>query len=197
MIVVDVETSGMSPELNSILSIGALDLANPSNQFYIECDPWAGAQIQPEAMLVNGIDVNNLGLGKRSDYSTAIKKFIDWLRPISDRTLAGHNTGFDRSFLESAAVRSGIDWRFGYRTIDLHSVAYVQMLKRGLKPPVKEGRTDLDSDKIHKYVGLPDEPKPHIAINGAKWEAEAFSRLIYGKNLLPEFKKYKIPDYLQ
>jgi hypothetical protein len=38
------------------------------------------------------------------------------------------------------------------------------------------------------------EPRPHNALNWAKYEAEAFSRYFYGKKLLPEFEKYDIPE---
>jgi len=44
-----------------------------------------------------------------------------------------------------------------------------------------------------EYVGIPAEPKPHNALRGAKWEAEVFMRLLYNKNLFPEFKEFEIP----
>ena len=47
-----------------------------------------------------------------------------------------------------------------------------------------------------RYVGLPEEPKPHKGINGAKFEAEAMSRLIYGRGLLKEFDCFEIPKEL-
>jgi len=43
------------------------------------------------------------------------------------------------------------------------------------------------------YVGLPDEPSPHNALTGAVVEAEALSRLLYDKPLLPEFKHLPVP----
>lgn len=46
-----------------------------------------------------------------------------------------------------------------------------------------------------KYVGLPSEPKPHTGINGATYEAEAFSRLIFGKLLFNDFKVFNIPNH--
>ena len=44
-----------------------------------------------------------------------------------------------------------------------------------------------------EYVGIPVEPHPHNALNGAKQSTEAISRLLYDKKLLPEFDKYPIP----
>ncbi len=66
-------------------------------------------------------------------------------------------------------------------------------IKRGMVPPVSNGRTDLNSDKIMEYVGLPDEIHPHKSINCAKTAAEAISRLLYDKKLMDEFKSYEIP----
>jgi len=52
----------------------------------------------------------------------------------------------------------------------------------------------MNLDKILNYVGLPDEPRPHNGLCGAKLEAEAFSRLVNDKSLLEEYGKYSIPD---
>jgi hypothetical protein len=47
-----------------------------------------------------------------------------------------------------------------------------------------------------RYAGIPPEPKPHKALNGARYEMEALSRLIYGKGVFEEFLRYEIPEYL-
>ncbi len=52
MLVVDVEASGTDEYKHSIVSVGALDLANPTNRFYEECRVWDGAHIMDEAMAV-------------------------------------------------------------------------------------------------------------------------------------------------
>lgn len=67
-----------------------------------------------------------------------------------------------------------------------------------LQEAIKKGEftSALSLDKILEYAGLPPEPKPHRAINGAKREAEAFYRMRYGKPLFPEFKKFPLPEYL-
>ncbi len=61
---------------------------------------------------------------------------------------------------------------------------------------MKDGKSLLDSDAVMTYVGIPTEPKPHIALNGALWEAEAISRLLYQKNLLSQFEQYPITPTL-
>ncbi len=196
MIVVDVETTGLNSKKNSIVSIGAVDFSNPINQFYEECRIWRGSKINPKALEINGFSEEEIRSPNRKTLEKTIKEFVEWIEHIKDITLAGENPSFDRDFLYDSAQRYGVNLHIGHRTIDLHSKCYIHLLKRGLTPPNKNKRSDLNADKIFEYVGLPIEPKPHKAIVGAKMEAEAFSRLIYGKSLLKEFERYPLPNYL-
>lgn len=196
MIIVDIEATGVDEIKHSILSLGAVDFDNPTNQFYEECRAFPGAHIMTEALAVNGFtEVQALDTNKQTD-GELIKHFIKWTKSVTERTFAGQNPSFDRDFAHRAADRYHLDWPFAFRTIDLHSVCYTHMVSRGLKPPVMENRSDLNSDKIMKYVGIPVEPHPHNALNGAKVAAEALSRLLYGKKLLPEFKDFELPKNL-
>ena len=196
MIIVDVEATGADSRKHSIVSFGALDFSNPENQFYQECRIYKGAEIEAEALQVNGFSEKQVKDKNKKSLEETIKDFLQWTISCSSKTIAGQNPAFDRDFLRASAEKYGIDWTFGHRTIDLHSLGYAHYLKRGLTPPNKNKKTDLNIDKVLNYVGLPDEPRPHHALTGTKMEAEAFSRLIYKKSLLKEFKNYPIPDYL-
>ncbi|MDP3728555.1 MAG: 3'-5' exonuclease [bacterium] len=195
MIVVDVETSGINPEKTSILSIGAIDFANPENQFYAECRIWANAEIEQAALNINGFTREEI-TNKEKTQKELIKAFLKWLESCEEHTFAGENPSFDRDFITATARREKEQWTATYRTIDLHTIAYIHMLKRGVLQ-LKNKRTGVKLDTILVYIGLPEEPKPHNALTGAKMEAEAFSRLIHGKNLLKEFEKYPIPKHLK
>jgi DNA polymerase III epsilon subunit-like protein len=120
-----------------------------------------------------------------------------WADHIEDKTIAGQNVDFDINFLNESSARCGLSLSIGKRKVDQHSIVYADFLKRNIRPPLKNGFSDLNSDLIMKYVGLPSEPKPHRAINGARYEAEALSRLIYGRGMFDEFAGYTIPGYLQ
>lgn len=196
MIVVDIETSGVDPRKHSILSIGAIDFKQPENQFYEECYIFEGAEISPEALAINGFTENEIKDPKKKSLEEIIKLFIEWITPIENKILAGHNTFFDLEFLRHSFLRYNIDWKLGHRIIDLHSICFAHCLQKNIPIPIKNGRTDLNLDKILNYVGLPDEPKPHNALTGAKLEAEALARLIYKKNILKEFASFSIPEYL-
>ena len=193
MIVLDVETTGTNPEKNSLLSIGAVEFEKPQNQFYGECKIWEGAHVEDEALVINGQKREQIVDSKRDPEAELVRKFINWTEGCADLVIAGQNVFFDVSFIEAAARRGGIQCSFSQRIIDLHSITFFHMLRRGMSPPLSNRKTNLNSDTILRYVGLPEEPKPHIAINGAIWEAEAFSRLIFDKFLFTRFEENLIP----
>ncbi len=193
MIVLDVETTGTDPLKHSLVSIGAIDFNKPDRQFYEECRMWEGAHVMEEALSVNGMTREQISDPKKKTEGQIITEFLEWLNQSEEKTIAGQNPFFDVSFIYSGAARNGADAKIPRRIIDQHSICWYHMKRRGLTPPLKEGKTDLNSDVIMEYVGIPVEPKPHIALNGAKWEVEAFSRLIYDKSILSEFKQFPIP----
>ncbi len=197
MIVLDVETCGLDPQKSSLLSIGAIDFLDPSRTFYGECCIWDGAEIHDSALAVNGFSREEITNKNKKPLRELIKEFLIWAERCEDKTIAGHNPHFDINFMRVSAERVGFFWSFAYRTIDLHSLCYTDYIKRQLEPPRRKGRTDINIDVVHNYVGLPDEPKPHHALTGAKMEAEAFSRLLFGKNLLSEFSHFSLPDFLE
>ncbi|MDP3803920.1 MAG: hypothetical protein Q8Q87_00040, partial [Candidatus Omnitrophota bacterium] len=79
------------------------------------------------------------------------------------------------------------------RTIDLHTIAYWHYLKIGKEIPTKNNHSALNLDSIIEHVGLPIKRKAHNALEDAKLEGEAFSRLLRGKPLLPEYSRFPVP----
>jgi len=193
MIIIDVEATGVDEVKHSILSIGAIDFDNPTNQFYEECQAFPGAHIMEKALEINGFTEEQATDPLKQSDEEMVKHFIEWSKGVKERTFAGQNPSFDRDFVHRAVDRYHLEWPFAFRTIDQHSVCYTHMIKRGVTPPVERNRSDLNSDKIMAYVGIPTEPHPHNALNGAKVAAEALSRLLYGRKLLPEFEKFDLP----
>lgn len=193
MIVVDVETTGTDPHKNSILSIGAVDMEKPEDTFYAECRAWDGAHIDAEALAVNGFTEEQAKDPQKSSETEITKAFFDWFAARNNQILGGQNPLFDLGFIKAASDRGHLENPLASRSIDQHSLAYAHMLGRRIEPPVMHKKSALNSDSIMAYVGIPPEPKPHIALNGALWEAEAMSRLLHKKNLLPRFKDFPIP----
>lgn len=197
MIVIDVETTGQVPWEHGILSIGAIDFSNPSNQFYKECELRDGAKIDSHALEINGFSREEIRRGRKESLEDTLKEFLEWSSKIKDNTLAGHNHYMDVYFIEYSLKLYELKNPFKYRLVDTHTLAYVHHLSRGLDVPTVENGSGITSDFFFNYCGLPKEPKPHNALTGAKMEAESLSRLIYGKHLLKDYKDFKIPDYLK
>lgn len=196
MIVVDGEFSGLDPNKHAILSLGAIDINDPGREFYGECQLPDWAMTDPIAMQINGFTDAQIHDATKKTLGELAREFITWADMAIDRTLAGQNVWNDWAMLNAAFRRNEIDWDLGHRILDLHSVVYAHLMARGETVPTDKNMSAVNSDFICKYVGLPKEADPHNALTGAKWEAEAFSRLFYGKNLLPEFADVAMPDYL-
>lgn len=173
MIILDIETTGLDPKRHCMLSLGAVDY-DSGLEFYGECTAYSDSEIDPKALEINGFTRDQL----REDYITSNKPpahflywdFAQWAsrhNPPGTILLAGHNIGhFDILFLEHYHQRFEPEpWLFGYRTLDLHSVAFTVLGK------------SLSHAGICEALSLPTEPKPHHALHGARSERDAFKRL--------------------
>jgi len=199
MIIIDVEASGTNYEKHSIVSLGALDIANPAQRFYGECRIWDGAHIMEGALAVNGYTEAEITDSTKQTEAELVRSFLEWSQHMADRTLVGQNVSFDRDMVRAACDRADIPWDLAYRTLDTHTLCYMHMVKRGLTPPLDEQhrRSALNLDAILNYCGIPDEPEPHNALTGALAHAEVTARLLYDKKLLPEFSQFEIPWLIQ
>lgn len=186
--------TGLNPDKHAICSIGAVDFRSPDRQFYLECCVPYEAEVDPQAMKVNGFTEEQVRDPTKKSVAEAVKEFLDWCREADEITIAGQNVFFDWLFLKKACDVYNFQWPFGHRVVDSHTAAYMHMTVHGMPIPYANKRSDINLDKAAKYVGLTEEPKPHNALNGAKFSAEVISRLFYGKGLLDDFKKFPIPN---
>lgn len=196
MLVLDAEMTGLEPSLHSIVSLGAIDFDHPERQLYEECRAWDGARIEDDALEVNGFTREQVTDPSKQSEADLVHKFIAFADGMPDTTFAGQNVFTDMYFLRAAAARAGhTAWNFAHRIIDIHTLCWMHMVKRGVTPPInaEKRHSSLNLDAVLNYCGIPEEPKPHNALTGAKSNAEVISRLVHGKKLLPEFEKYEIP----
>lgn len=196
MIILDLEMTGLNPAKHAICSIGAVDFNNPERQFYIECCIPYNAEIDAKAMEVNGFTEEQVRDPKKKSVSECVRDFLEWCSEAREVTIAGQNVFFDWLFLKKVFDDNKLDWPFGHRVVDSHTAAYMHMTLNKMPVPVSKKRSDINLDKAAKYVGLNEEPKPHNALNGAKYSAEVLSRLLKGRNLLKDFKKLPLPAFL-
>jgi DNA polymerase-3 subunit epsilon len=197
MIIIDTETTGVDPKLNSLLSIGAIEFENPSNRFYGECHIFEGAHVHEEALRVTGFTDQQIKDKTKLSDKKLVLSFIEWSKTCKDTTCVGENPSFDRDFIHETCKRYGIMFPFAYRTIDIHSIAYGHCLRQGREIPKKNNHSGLNLDTTLALVGLGDIVRVHHnALEDTLLEAEAFSRLIFSKKLLPEYQEHEIPETL-
>ena len=200
MLVLDCEMTGLEPEQHSIVSVGAIDLDHPERHLYEECRAWDGAKIEDDALAVNGFTLEQVKDTSKQTEGELVHKLIAFATDMPDITIAGQNVFTDLYFLKAAAGRAGhTAWPFAHRILDIHTMCYEHMIKRGVTPPLnaEKRHTALNLDAVLNYCGIPAEPEPHNALTGAKCNAEVISRLLYGKKLLPEFDQFEMPWYMQ
>ena len=195
VLILDIEASGTNYAKHSIVSIGAVDFADPEKRFYGECRIWEGAHIMEGALEVNGFTEVEITDPEKKTEAELVTEFLEWTQHMEDRTLTGQNVSFDRDMLKSGAERAGLSWDLAYRTLDTHTMCWMHMVKAGKNVPIdpQHRRSAVTLDVVLRYCGIPEEPHPHNALTGALSHAEVTSRLLFDKKLLPEFEQYEIP----
>src|SRR3989344_6373705 len=113
MLVIDVEASGVEAHKHSIVSVGALDLHNPSNRFYEECRVWDGAHIMDDALAVNGFTKEQITDPKKQSEADLVHKFMEWSEGLEERTFAGQNGSFHPGFFKKHNPPGGGPGRTG------------------------------------------------------------------------------------
>jgi len=210
MIVVDIEASGaFDPLKYGIWQIGATELENPSNTFLEEARIDNADQIHEGALKVCGITEEELRDKTKQSQKQLLENFFSWVEKIENKILVAHNTPFDYSYLILRAQKYGLDFPFGYRSVDLHVIAFQKYLELNKKPPIENGKSIFNLRKVIEFCGMQDprislndlevvkEGSPHNALEDAKLEAECMSRILYGKGLLKEFEQFPIPNALK
>lgn len=190
MIVVDIESTGLDPDRCSILSIWAINFNYPEKKFYQECKIFENALVEEKALEVNWFTYEQITNENKKSEPQLISDFVNRLTQFEDKTIAWqHPMALDIPIIKAACKRAGINYELSQRTVDLHSIAYSHFISWQKGIPLDENWTsNIKLDYIASYLGIWEEPKPHNALNWAKYEAECFARLLYWKNLLEEFK---------
>ncbi len=213
MISLDLETSGLDSGRCGIWQIGALELENPTNYFLQEGRIDDEDEVVEGALKVTGKTEEELRDKKKQSQKQLIVNYLDWLNTIKEKLFIGQNVGWDISFIQNKCIRYGIMNKFrevqSQRSFDLHTLAqerYKQIEDKYLLD--EKGKSKMNFSAIIGICGIPDERikvtgtevvkqgKPHNALEDCKLIGECFYRLIEGKNLFPEYSKYKIPKEL-
>ena len=208
MIVVDLETSGLDKVKCGIWQIGAVDLST-KEEFFQEARIDEGDFVHKEALLVIGKTEEQLRDRTRQTQKQLLENFFRWYSKRKNKIFIAQNPQFDFSFLDIKARKYGLKLPFGYRAIDLHSLAMFKYMEIKGKFLMEKEDSGMGLSGIIEFCGLRDprvivgkgkiiqKGKSHSAIGDARLEAECFSRLVFGKGFFPEYSKYPLPTELR
>jgi DNA polymerase III epsilon subunit-like protein len=208
MIVVDLETSGLDHVNCGIWQIGAVDLSN-REEFFQEARIDAEDLISKEALLVIGKNEEQLRDRTKQTQKKLLENFFKWYSKRKNKVFIAQNPQFDFAFLDIKARKYGLKLPFGYRALDLHSIAAFRYLQIKGKFLIEKENSGMGLSGIIKFCGLKDprriihkgkiiqSGKSHSALGDVRLEAECFFRLVFGKNFLLEYAKFPIPFELR
>ncbi len=215
MIVLDIESSGLDTGKCGIWQIGAIELENPENQFLEEARIDNEDLVQEGALRITGKTEQELRDSNKQSQKKLILNFIEWAKICKDRIIIGHNIGWDLIILQNKCIKYNLHKELrktiGFKGLDTYSIAQLKHFEiKGDFAFKEDGRGDMGLHKVLEFCGMQDnrinlddndeiekEGTLHNALEDAKLTGECFSRLMYGKNLLQEFAKFKIPEELK
>jgi DNA polymerase III epsilon subunit-like protein len=168
---VDVETSGPSPSVASLLAVGACLVDDPAVAIYLELRPDPERGWDAAAAAVHGLDRDRLereGLAP----TEAMTRLVGWLEDVSAGArpvFVGLNAGFDWMFLADALWRTLGGNPFGVAALDLKSL---YMGRDGVDSWARTTRRDM----LRRYPV--ERPHTHNALDDARSQAELARRLL-------------------
>ncbi|MDH2997466.1 ribonuclease T [Pasteurellaceae bacterium LFhippo2] len=116
-VVIDVETAGLNAQTDALLEIAAITLKMDEEgnlcqdqQYHSHIKPFEGANINPEALKVNGINIDDPLRGAIPEEIAIIEMFKMVRKAVKDAgcqraVIVAHNATFDQAFLQAAVKR--------------------------------------------------------------------------------------------
>ncbi|TBR38850.1 MULTISPECIES: ribonuclease T [Dyella] len=193
-VVVDVETGGFDAERDALLEIAAITLdmdadgyLRPRPAVSAHVEPFPGANIDPRALEVTGIDPDNPlrgALDERLALDHIFKAVREAMRHADCQRaiLVGHNSAFDLGFL-NAAVR-----RVGHKRNPFHPFS---SFDTATLSGLAFGQTVL-SKAVQASGHVFDTREAHSAIYDAERTAELFCTIVNRWRRLETFEREHI-----
>lgn len=165
----DLETTGMWPPEGEIIEIGLVVAETKTleiiDRLNVKVQPQHIATAHPEALRVNGYSPEQWHDAVSLD--TALRQYIEKARGAA---LCAWRVAFDFTFLQ-AAMHDADLLPTGHQTTQLcvYSMARQALRDKNIQP--------FRLKTVAQFLGLPPEPEPHRAINGAEQAFEIYKKL--------------------
>ena len=147
-VVVDLETTGLKPESEEIIEIGAIKVENGTVKDTMSCLIRCTKKLPDIIVSMTGITDDLLMKG------IAVKDAVTQLQNfINGYPMVGHNTNFDIGFLQETCKRENVEW---------HTVQSFDTVK--IAREICPGLQSYKLEKLLEQFSLPHE-KLHRALN--------------------------------
>lgn len=167
--ITDVETTGLDPATQEIVEIGLVVV----NQQTLEILDTLDIKVHPEHLETATEFALKLNGYNKPDWQNALTLQAA-ISLYGDKTkgaiFCAHNVTFDWSFISEAFKKTGVKDQMDYHRIDLFTMAWMKFRTSGLEK--------FNMNEVAKYLGIPEEPMPHRAINGTMTAYEVYKRLV-------------------
>lgn len=167
----DLETTGLSPERDGIVEIGAMRVRGgvvlEAERFHSLVKPTAegGAVLSIPWRTARIHGITDRAVAGAPTIETLLPDFLDF---IGDRAVVAHNVGFDGGFMRAAARRAGLRWS------PREELCTVQLSRRAFP-----GERGHGLERLAERLGLEFEPGGrHRSLGDVRVTAEAFVRLL-------------------
>ncbi len=166
----DVETTGLDEIKHEILEIG-LVLVDQQTGEVIDT---LNLKVKPEhietadetALKVNGYDA-----GDWQDAIPIIEAMALYGEKAKDAIFCSHNVTFDWSFIAVAFKKASLKSPLDYHRLDLFTLIWAKTKGSNIE--------SFSLSKVAQFLGLPEEPLPHRAINGARTAHEIYKKITH------------------
>ena len=180
LLIVDTELTGLDAEKHEIIQLAAVLLDRKTLKekaffdSYVRPTKWANRD--PEAMKVNKLGLPLLE--KAPDLKKVIRSFAKKFHP-KKVLLVAYVGWVDKRFLLKAFEKTGVKWAYDYHYLDIWSLAYASLAKKGQLRNPKEFVGFNMENLLKKYkISLPGSH--HDALFDCRAEAEILRRVIKG-----------------
>jgi DNA polymerase III epsilon subunit-like protein len=168
---IDIETTGARMGYHEIIDLAGIrttpDARTVLGAWTKRAQPRYPERITPIAQRITGFDVATWGSAEFQT-ETFWKEFLELAK---DCTPVCHNPSFERAFLTLSAAAVGVtELPLDYHWIGTESLAW-PFFRMGLLPK-------LSLADLCRFLGLPEEPLVHSALEGAKACHRAYFALV-------------------
>ena len=168
--ITDTESTGLDRNQHVIIEIGLVLVDQRTLEVLDEFEtkikptPEEVARASPRALEVNGYNDEEWKGAPSLKWAMG-----EYARRVPGAMFAAHNACRDWGFMENAFNVTGVEDPLDYHRIDLFSVAFEKLRHSGLR--------NFNLHILAAHLGIPEEPKPHRAINGARCAYQIYRRL--------------------